>query len=651
MKKLLILISIIVVTIWSCDQMDDVYENLDERVEPYSKNIEYTLTSGDYEDLTSYALADAENEQDSSWAESITNFNAFNDNFSGAEYIPYLLTELFPALNKNSVANVTYNHIADLPEELAIYTNTEEFLFSSDYYTLVDSLVSIAGYFYPDFNPDLFIPGILADSVSDPNEGDMLMVNYKYSDVKPIINIVDNTKFFEEDFETVTAYETIDINEWSQYTEAGTLTWEGREYNENLYAQFSAYNSGEASNIAWLITPAIDLSEYSEVIFNFKSKDGYNNGDPLEVLISTDYSGTGDPTSSTWENLNPTLSTGNSGGYASSWVESGDINLEDYTGGNVYIAFKYTGGDGDITTTMQIDDVTFTALTEGFDVIGETPYTKKDFYTYDDNNSIWEKVKDVYYLTSEDYDAMGSPGGYNNFSIDDNPRDYIPNLLRNMYPTAGEGVSKTVIYKYYTGIEGTLTLADEYTYTNGEWQSLYNYIDKITQQFIHLGDKWVFDPTVKFTMSGSDYQTIVDYVKTNISSDYVDSYGTGEFYYGASSYYSNFDLRIGKREEFDIPGFDGLTQDEAIDKTWSRIPEAIEVLLKQKYPEAKAVVSGVEVYYYITFYTYENDVSSNYYTIQFQCTKDGPDPEFTQIMEFADEPETVYGKYGIKKVD
>ena len=55
---------------------------------------------------------------------------------------------------------------------------------------------------------------------------------------------------FEEDFETVTAYATVDINGWTQHIEAGTETWEGREYGGNLYAQFSAYESGEASNVA-----------------------------------------------------------------------------------------------------------------------------------------------------------------------------------------------------------------------------------------------------------------------------------------------------------------------------------------------------------------------------------------------------------------
>lgn len=617
MKKILsIFIFLGLIMLNACDPMEDIYEEIDAKEDYVTADVAFTLTADDYATASGYALKYAGSPTYVEYAEYIEEMEAFNMYFTAEEYVPFILAEKYDVLNKNSVANVTFNYIADLPEELSMYTNTEQFSFTSDQYADVDSLVNITGYLYPDFNPDLYIPGILANSISDPNDDDMLIVSYKYSDVNPIINIVDNTKVLEEDFETATAYETIDINDWSQFIEAGTETWEGRSYGGNTYAQFSAYNSDEASNIAWLITPVIDLSEYSEVLLNFKSKDGYNNGDPLEVYISTDYSGSGDPTSSDWVNLNPTLSTGNSGGYASSWVESGDINLDDYTGGTVYIAFKYTGGDGSVTTTMQIDDVTVTALTAGYEVIGENPYTKKDFYSYDDNNNSWKKVKDVYYLTSKDYDAMGSPGNYDNFSNDDDPRDYIPNLLESMYPTAGEGVSKIVVYKYYTGAEGTLTLADQYTYTNGEWQSLYNYIEAITQQFIHNGTKWVFDPTETYTMKSSDYQIIVDYVKDNFGDDFIDSYGTQEFYYGAGAYYSNFDLRAGKwnSEEFD-------SWDEAV-------KEALEkVLLPAVYPNATLQVNGVDMYYRVVFDTYSGSAAR--YAMKFQVTKAGPDPEFT----------------------
>ncbi|MEE4197667.1 MAG: endonuclease [Bacteroidales bacterium] len=182
---------------------------------------------------------------------------------------------------------------------------------------------------------------------------------------------------FQEDFETVTEYQPVDINGWTQYIEAGTETWEGRGYNGNLYAQFSAYSTGEASTIGWLITPVLDLTGYSGVIFSFKSKDGYYNGDPLEVLISTDYPGTGNPNGYSWEELNPVLSTGSTGGYADNWTASGELSLNSYTGNTVYIAFKYTGGDPSLTTTMQIDDV----LVEEGTVANQNPVISSIQYT------------------------------------------------------------------------------------------------------------------------------------------------------------------------------------------------------------------------------------------------------------------------------
>ncbi|MFO7844220.1 MAG: choice-of-anchor J domain-containing protein [Bacteroidales bacterium] len=617
--------------------MDDVYKELDERVEPYHENIEYTLTSNDYETLTSYALADAENELDSTWAEYLSNFKAFNDSFAGADYVPYLLSDLFPALNKSSAANVTFNHIAELPDELAAYTNTIFYQLSSTDYESISSSVGEVGYFYPDYSPDLFIPGILSSSITDATQDDIYRVNYLFSDKKPVIPETAAVTTYSEEFtENLNAVDTFSIVGDAQ-------RWEWDSYGSDTYAKMSGYDGGANENEDWLVTPEITVNTGVNTILNIIQAINFLNDqmEQLDILVSTDY--TGDVTTASWTSIKDDVNM--PAGNSWTFVESGDVSLNAFEGETINIAFKYTSSTSN-AATWEISDI---KVLEGEKILEDEPYELNDYYQYD--QGAWVKMSEVYYLNPKDYDAMGSPGNYDNFSGDDSPRDYIPNLLRSMYPTAGEGVSKFVVYKYYTGIEGTLTLADEYTYTNGEWQSLYNYIDETTQQFIHNGENWVFDPTIEFTMSGTDYQTIVDYVKNEISQDYIDSYGTGEFYYGASSYYSNFDLRLGKRDEFNIPGFDGLSQDEAIDETWKRIPEAIDILLKQKYPEATAAVSGVDVHYYVTFYTYEHDLSKNYYTIHFQCTKDGPDPEFTQDTDYADEPETVYGKYGMRRIE
>lgn len=169
---------------------------------------------------------------------------------------------------------------------------------------------------------------------------------------------------FEEDFETVNEYEPIDIGGWRIYNEAGTTSWEGREYNANKYAQMSAYNTGEATNISWLITPEVDLTDITSAQFSFKSKDAYNNGEVLTVMISYDYNGSGDPNMADWTELNPEIANNApSNNYASEFVFSGELDISSYIGQTIYIAFKYVGGDGSVTTTMQVDDVLITADT------------------------------------------------------------------------------------------------------------------------------------------------------------------------------------------------------------------------------------------------------------------------------------------------
>ena len=130
--------------------------------------------------------------------------------------------------------------------------------------------------------------------------------------------------------------------------------WEAREYSNNKYAQISAYNTAETTMSVWLITSEIDLDNSTGEILTFQTKDGYNNGDGLEVFISTNYSG--NLSSATWTKLDANLASGSSGGYASSYTDSGDIDLSSFSG-KARIAFKYSGGDPSLTTTYQVDEI------------------------------------------------------------------------------------------------------------------------------------------------------------------------------------------------------------------------------------------------------------------------------------------------------
>ena len=616
MKKILLYLPIIMLTFWSCDQMDEIYDDLDKNVVvPYSESIEYLFTSADYKLASQAALVVATNASDSALATSIEKDMAFNDLYTASNFVGPILAANFPALNLTSVALVTYNVETGTSEAHLPYLDADDYELDVDDYNSVGGLTEIKGYFIPSSLPDASIPGILATEIASPEADDIVMVTYKYYDVEPTDSL-SSVEIFAEDFSEYANYDSIGSNGWSQVEEVGAREWTAREYSGNVYAQYSSYGSDE-ENVSWLISPEIELGDNNNKL-TFDVNIGYYTHSGLQVLISEDFDGSNFGTA-TWDDITsdftiPTEPTNDYGDFAS----AGLVDL-DYSG-DIYIAFKYTGdGANSETTTYQIDNI---VVTSGIEDLSDEYNV---YYEY--SGTAWSMSDDVKAIQPVEYDAMGSPGKYNNFSSSAAPENYLPQFLASYYPYAQEGDVKTISYRYYSG--GTVTMLDDYVYESGVWKVVSSIVEN-TDQYIYSPVGWVFDPTVKFTMIASDYALItVSVLADNPSYGYTD--GSREFYYGSVSKYANFDLRISKRDEFSIPGFDGLTDADAIALMWERMPEAINLMLTLKYPDAVTAVSGIDVHYFVTFYTYENDLSSNYYTIEFQCTKAGPSSEFTQI--------------------
>ena len=154
---------------------------------------------------------------------------------------------------------------------------------------------------------------------------------------------------FYENFEGIsnTGYDVwVSLDGWENISQSnGTEKWEARVFpipDGNQFAQISAYKSDETTMEVWLITPEIDLDNSTGEVLTFQTKDGFNNGEGLEVFISTNYSG--NISSATWTKLDADLASGTSTGFASSFTDSGDIDLSSYNG-KARIAFKYSGGD------------------------------------------------------------------------------------------------------------------------------------------------------------------------------------------------------------------------------------------------------------------------------------------------------------------
>ena len=173
-----------------------------------------------------------------------------------------------------------------------------------------------------------------------------------------LLDINDFIAIFEDDFQSYSNYSDI-TGSWTNYNEAGNRKWRAKTTYDNQnsgskIAYMSAYNSGDSSNIVWLITPAIDLDAQGAEFVKFSSSNSYSDNSELELLISTDWDGSeATIESSTWSTLNTNIVSDDE--FYQNWVDSGLTDLSSYSG-NAYVALKYTGGGSNYTGTFEIDD-------------------------------------------------------------------------------------------------------------------------------------------------------------------------------------------------------------------------------------------------------------------------------------------------------
>lgn len=151
---------------------------------------------------------------------------------------------------------------------------------------------------------------------------------------------------FEDGFE-------VDWNPWTKYSVVGAQewTWGTNGFgNPDNYARISGYASGNQENDDWLISPAIDLSTVTSATLTFDTAKNYTGND-LEIYVSTDYDGSSAPSTATWTQVTAALSAG-----SWNWVSSGNIDISSYTGGDFYVAFRYTSTTS-ASATWEVDNV------------------------------------------------------------------------------------------------------------------------------------------------------------------------------------------------------------------------------------------------------------------------------------------------------
>ncbi len=140
--------------------------------------------------------------------------------------------------------------------------------------------------------------------------------------------------------------------DWTTYSVASNKNW---ICNSGTY-EINAYGGDEASD-DWFISPAINFDTYENEILTFKTWTRYTDTEAprLKLKYSANYSGSGDPTGTTWTEINYTPSAEDS----QQWTESGSLDLSQLSGTGIYLAFHYTssGTGGGSSTYWILDDI------------------------------------------------------------------------------------------------------------------------------------------------------------------------------------------------------------------------------------------------------------------------------------------------------
>ncbi|MFC2152236.1 hypothetical protein ACFLSE_06875 [Bacteroidota bacterium] len=408
---------------------------------------------------------------------------------------------------------------------------------------------------------------IVGFSACDPNEE----LYDELDEIKPPYSASIDYLFTADDYETASGFAIMDA-----ITDDDTTNAENIEDMEAFNMYFTAEDY--VGKVLGELFPEYNLKSTANVTYNnfiggLDYLDNFETATSYE-LVTADYDAMGED-------------YGDPGYYDNF---SSSIDIEDYIPD--WLLIKYPSA-----VANDIVKITYAYYSGSLE-------DRDAYFSFDGTE--WE-LSDAYVLTSADYDSMGAPGAYDNFSSSVPPGDYLPAFLLNKYIYAQSGDSKVVVYQYYSG--GVSTKAKEYRFDGSVWTE-YDAIETVTNQFVHNGEAWFFDPTITVVMGSTDYQAIVDYVNVTFGAEYINSYGTAEFIYGADAYYGNFD---------------GADWDQTMFADWAEALEKAvsEALLPSLFPTATILVNGVDMYYQVIYATY-NSGTSGTWLVKYKVKTESP---------------------------
>ncbi|WP_299113769.1 choice-of-anchor J domain-containing protein [uncultured Winogradskyella sp.] len=460
MKKIVYLFALVAIAFTSCNPLEDINEEIDAiPAAPNVGTFEYTLTTEDYDAL----MVDG----------------AFQTVDEAKALLPDFLADLYPLYGQGSSVLVNYNLFFSGIDGVSDFTDSDTYQLSNADYA---STGSDAFGFYPNVDATDEIPAVLDAQIMSPVDGQYLLVEYDQYFETPTVGIADLYRAeFPGDFGN---FEVVSISG------PADLGWNATGSN----VTGSAFNGSSNAMEEWMVSPLIDLSGQTSVLFEITQEIDFFGADPasIDIMISTTYTPGGGIDAMDWTAL-----SFDKNAYGS-LTTSPDLDFSAYDGQEVYVAFRYTATDSN-SARWRVQSF----ATKAVGVSGDTN-GKGEYFVYDGGS--WEEAEGVYYLSDADYDSMGEesgqPGRFNNFSDSVLPENYVPQFLGLTYPFAQEGDELFVIYKYFSG--GVSRRGDFYTFTSGEWLPF-----QASLQFGFNDGVWVPDNTIRYELVTADYELVV----------------------------------------------------------------------------------------------------------------------------------------------
>lgn len=619
------------------------------------QTLAYTLTNDDYKNLADNSAnkAKASEAGVSNELEAVGTLHYLNDAIAPADYIPNFLSDpdfQYFTLSEGSAINVTYKIAQDLPEEMvgmnaaAVYDVT-----TADYQESYGSDENYAESFSPAAPASGNIPRILKANFPSAQSGNYVVVNYNNSETSPVFGNVEEKEETIADAQegktmTLKGVVTAICNQGFILSDntASILVYKGKNYDKayvvgdyvEVSGEVGVFNNGlqfgESTTITKLGTEPVKYG--TPKVYTGADMDAALNPGVDFLAVYCTLKATVS-VSGTYYNFSVAGATAANGSFYQ-LTDAQKAMLEDgkeYEITGYFISVSKSNGVPKFFNVIPVEVKAAGAAvrsvkTRAVAQIASTATSA--LYLYD--GSKWAAVSDVTVLQPADYLQMGVDGAL----TEDQAATMIPMFLAKTYPYAAEKTKKYVLYSFKNG-EDVDQRSVEYTYDGEKWVDSISHEGVIseTNQFVFKGGAWKMDPSIELTLpvgknkptSTWFYQAVVDWVKNNVAdgADYVDSYGTAEYYSGCSSYQGNVNINM------DYDAIKGNSHYAGMS------PEEIEALMKKRFEEETgpgalstlypdmSPIGDLQPTVTITFTAWCTGKVNKVYTIVFKCVEKG----------------------------